>query len=108
MKSFWILFTLFLLTLSVYPCSDSEECKTKSVIEVFENNNHEKHHHDNEECPPFCACTCCGLNVFQLQNIEYSFNKKLIFNILNKKINFYSFIYNKKIASKIWQPPKNT
>lgn len=106
MKNFWLLFSILLLTLSVYPCSDSEECLTKTSIEVSENTNHEKHNHETEQCPPFCSCACCGVNAFQFQNPLYSFKRNLVLYNQKENINFYSFIYNKKIADKIWHPPK--
>ena len=106
MKYLWLSFSFFLLTLSVYPCSDSEECNTKSITEVSENTNHEKHNHETEQCPPFCTCACCGVNVFQFPNQIYLFKEDLVFFNQKEKINFYSFIYNKKITDKIWQPPK--
>lgn len=106
MKYFWLLFSFLLFTLSVYPCSDSEECKTKSITEISESTSHTTHHHETEQCPPFCSCACCGINVFQSQNQIYSFKKDLVLYNQKDKISFYSFIYNKKIADTIWQPPK--
>jgi hypothetical protein len=106
MKNFWFLFSLLLLTLSVYPCCDSEECETKTLIKVIENSNHEKHNQETEQCPPFCSCACCGVNVFQFQNPVYSCKENLVCYSQKEDLNFYTFIYNKIVANKIWQPPK--
>ena len=106
MKNLWLFFSILILTLSVLPCSDTIECNDKTKTEITQQDNHEKHNHNSEQCPPFCSCACCGVNVFQFQNPVYSFKKDLVFINQKEKINFYSFIYNKKIAHKIWQPPK--
>jgi hypothetical protein len=106
MKNFWFLFSFLLLSLSVYPCGDSEECETKTLIKVIENTNHEKHNHEAEQCPPFCSCACCGVNVFQSQNQVCSFTENLVYYSQRESLHFYTFIYNKKVANKIWQPPK--
>jgi hypothetical protein len=106
MKHFWTLFSLFLVTLAVLPCGDTVECKNTAKIEVSQNNDHEKHNHETEQCPPFCTCACCGVHIYKFQTASISFKEELDFYVQKKLPNFYSFIYNKQIALKIWQPPQ--
>jgi hypothetical protein len=106
MKFFWLFFSLLLSTLSVFPCGDSLECKTKTESKIPENTDHEKHNHESEQCTPFCSCACCGITVFQFQKLAYNFKTKTILYNQKNKIIFYSFIYKKQVAYKIWQPPK--
>ncbi len=105
MKHFWLLFSLFLVTLSVLPCSDGVECEDITKVEVSQS-NHETHNHESEQCPPFCTCACCGVHIYKFQTAALSFKEDLDFYIQKKELGFYSFHYNKKIASDIWQPPK--
>ncbi|MEO8516634.1 MAG: DUF6660 family protein [Flavobacterium sp.] len=106
MKHFWMLFSLFLIALTVLPCSDSIECKDTSKITVSENSNHEKHNHESEQCSPFCTCACCGITIYKFQTASISFKENLDFYVQKKELSHYSFNYNKKIILKIWQPPK--
>lgn len=106
MKNFWLFFSVFLFSLSVYPCSDNEEYETITKTEISKNNNQEKHSHESEQCTPFCTCACCGVHPLQAQFTFTTFKKKVFTSEKKKQLSFYSFIYNKKISSKIWQPPK--
>jgi hypothetical protein len=106
MKNFWLIFSVFLLSLSVYPCSDNEECETVVKTEISKTNNHEKHDHDSEQCTPFCTCACCGVHPLQAQYALTTSKKKFSIPEKKERLSFYSFIYNKKIILNIWQPPK--
>lgn len=106
MKCFWLLFSFFLFTLSVYPCSDNDECGTNSKTEVSKNTNKDKHSQETERCSPFCNCSHCPVSAFYQLVPFYNIKKGTILIENKKRISFYSFTYNKKIADKIWQPPK--
>lgn len=104
MKYFWLLFSVFLCSLSVYPCSDNSECETKT--ELSKTNTPQKNHPETEHCTPFCSCACCGVPSIQNQLSFTIFKKRLVPSEKEKQLNFYSFRYEDKMGSKIWQPPK--
>lgn len=106
MKYFWLFFSVFLCLLSVYPCSDNEECETIVKTEISKAGNPEKHNHETEQCAPFCTCACCGVPTLQTQYNFTAFKKKFSIPEKKEQLSFYSFIYNKKIILNIWQPPK--
>lgn len=104
MKYFWLLFSVFLCSLLVYPCSDSSECETKT--ELSKTNTPQKNHPETEHCTPFCACACCGVPSLQNHLSFTIFKKRLSPSEKEKQLNFHSFCYEDKMGSKIWQPPK--
>ena len=106
MKIFWLLFSILILTLSVLPCGDEVECNDKTKTEITQKDNHENHNHSSEQCPPFCSCACCGVQLanFEIQSI--SFKENNLFTFQKEKISFYETIYIQKTADKIWQPPR--
>ena len=106
MKKFWLLFSILILTLSVLPCSDAIECNDKTKVEITQQENHEKHNHNSEQCPPFCSCACCGVQLANFENELMFFKENNIFSFLKEKISSYQTIYIQKLADKIWQPPK--
>ena len=106
MKNFWFVFSIFLLSLSVYPCSENDNCEKKTKSELSENHNSQNQQQENEHCTPFCNCSHCPASVFYQNVFPYNFKEKTIKCESNKLITFYTFIYTQKIADKIWQPPK--
>lgn len=106
MKYFWFLFSIFILALTVMPCSENEECETFIKTKISQNNHQEEHKHKAEQCIPFCTCSHCPGSAFYQSSIFYTFKNKIKFSDKKEQLSFYSFIYNKKIANKIWQPPK--
>lgn len=106
MKCFWLIFSLFLFSLSVYPCSENDDCEKNTKTEIATKHNHDKQNHKADHCTPFCNCSHCPASAFYLNTTNFNLKKKNIFFQEKKLLSFYSFIYNKKIAYKIWQPPK--
>ena len=106
MKKFWLLFSILILTLSVLPCGDTIECKDNSKTEIAQQSDHENHNHSAEQCPPFCTCACCGVQLANFDTQLISFKENTFLSFQKEKISSYETIHIKKIADKIWQPPK--
>ncbi len=106
MKNFWFIFSIFLLSLSVYPCSENDNCEKKTKSEVSKNNNSQNQQQEAEHCTPFCTCSHCPASVFFIHIITYNLKKKVILFQEKKLISFYNYTYTKTISDKIWQPPK--
>jgi len=109
MKIFWLILSIYLVSLSVLPCNDKEECDINVKVEqtsILKTNTHDQHKHENEHCPPFCTCSCCGAHSYHLQIAIDQFKKNKNFAIEKKQICTYAFIYSNEYSSKIWQPPR--
>lgn len=106
MKSFWCLFSIFFLSLSVYPCSENDDCEKTTKSEVVKKSSQENQEQQAEHCTPFCNCSHCPTSVYYISIVSPILKKKEILFQEKKLLSFYSFIYTQKIADKIWQPPK--
>ena len=101
MKFFTIIFSIYILVLSLAPCSDSVECDEGNKTEQSHNN----HKHENENCTPFCICACCGQPV--ASNINYPVAQTVSKpEIFNKSISIYNQTFISQFNANIWQPPK--
>ncbi len=105
MKNLWLLFSIYILILSVLPCTDVEECNYPSQTPISITTQHQDHKHEKEHCSPFCTCACCStsfsisyLNAFQI-SAKLVFNTSISYPLFNENIksNFFG---------NIWQPPK--
>jgi len=103
MKFFTLLFSLYMLGLSCFPCGDSEECAVKDDTTISSAANHNGHSQDTEHCTPFCTCSCCAVSV-SLQTIaSYKIPKRVF---ADKNYPAYEISYTEQISIAIWQPPK--
>lgn len=107
MKNLWLLFSIYILILSVLPCTDVEECNivSQTSIAISNTTEHKDHKHESEHCSPFCTCACCStsisfsyINTFQI-SAKPVFNTSISYPLFNENIKS-SFFGN------IWQPPK--
>ncbi|MCY7291285.1 MAG: hypothetical protein LH615_03800 [Ferruginibacter sp.] len=102
MKFFTLLFKIYLLALSFFPCADVDSCIETNSPYISSINNKEDHN-ETENCTPFCICSCCALQIIH-QPTAINENSKQIYFALKYpalKINFRSYSNDG-----IWQPPK--
>ncbi|WP_114790605.1 DUF6660 family protein [Niabella yanshanensis] len=107
MKLFTLVFSLYLMVVSLLPCSDARnECNSssgQSQVEQASNHNHQNDH--NDICSPFCACTCCNIIAgFALQPIKAIDLKPGLTGTLQYPVHSTFFI--SAYFGNIWQPPK--
>jgi hypothetical protein len=99
------LFAMYILALSVYPCSDKDTCvderKEGSVVINVDDHNHTSSEMDR--CTPFCFCSCCAAHI----QLNYFSDVSLVNLVHNTKLATPYFenplLHNSKA---IWQPPK--
>ncbi|MES2851202.1 MAG: DUF6660 family protein [Bacteroidota bacterium] len=103
MKFFTLLFSLYMLGLSCFPCGDGDECVVKDDTNISAPINHNNHSQDAEHCTPFCTCSCCAVSV-SLQAIASFRISKRIFPAKNYPV--YEISYSEQVSFAIWQPPK--
>jgi hypothetical protein len=87
------------------PCTDKEDCKYQSEqsSSSLADTDHSNHDQDEEHCPPFCVCTCCG-QTFSTDFL-YSF---IPFIVAPSSEDFpiYTSAFVSEVYFNIWQPPK--
>lgn len=101
MKNITTLFLLFILLLSLAPCTD-----TKESHEVNESTAFQVVHSDDlplESCTSICICTCCGQRTIALQQIKTEI-KGLILTAEN--VLWIKPFLAEQLSQNIWQPPK--
>lgn len=107
MKVFAFFMAIYILVLSAVPCSDvHNECNDKnSKTGLTQNHDHQQDKDDN--CSPFCICTCCSASVVFLDFALFQIKIPNEFSITEKlTIRNFSFVSN--YFGNIWQPPKIT
>ncbi|OFX17468.1 MAG: hypothetical protein A2033_12100 [Bacteroidetes bacterium GWA2_31_9] len=101
MKLFSFIFSIYIISLLVYPCQESSEISSHNT-EQSQNTNHSHNEQDCHSCAPFCICNCCQVNT--LTSLKVSV--KAIPAILEKITFIYKETSVKDIVLTIWQPPK--
>jgi hypothetical protein len=100
MKLFFILYSFYLLGLSIVPCADSNENNVNASSTAI--SLPQKHHHTTDICTPFCTCTCCASSAF--------YQPLTVFRLAELHIGVVKIATQKSLIShtshSIWQPPK--
>ena len=99
MKYVTILFSLYLITLALLPCSDVPELKPSYS---FQNNYSNSDHCIEEGCAPFCSCSCCAVGKY----IDLQATLKLSSPIIQVTYVIRSNTATKQQPVDVWQPPK--
>lgn len=103
MKLFILLFNIYLLALSFFPCADLDSCVATgdSFIAAIENNKED--HKEKENCAPFCMCACCATPIINQTILSEINTKQQFFSIKYASVNIN---YPSQSLASIWQPPK--
>ncbi|MFA6276289.1 MAG: DUF6660 family protein [Pedobacter sp.] len=102
MKNLAVFYLIFVVLLSVLPCSDelaAQEFTQQAVVKV----DHDKAKGSAENCSPICLCSCCGQSVVEPQFVAFQ-TKITTFKVENE-ISTHQFSLEQR-AKNIWQPPK--
>ncbi len=105
MRVMYFLFAMYVLALSVYPCSDKETCadEGKAGITIVSVTDHNHTSSEVDQCTPFCICACCAANIQLNHQLQITFSD-LIHNTQVATLYFERPLLNN--AKSIWQPPK--
>jgi hypothetical protein len=107
MKFFTLVFSFYLLVVSLLPCSDARnECTDASQqfqVEQASAHNHQSDH--NDVCSPFCTCTYCNVIAgFALQPLKAIDLKPVVKGTPQYPVHHTFFI--SAYFGNIWQPPR--
>lgn len=105
MRVFLIIWSVYLLGLSLAPCSDTlNGCEPVEESTPYENHNHSNDADDS--CTPFCHCACCSISLTVYNFNSLTVNEPLTIIIPHTEPFWtYSESHSSYFGS-IWQPPK--
>jgi hypothetical protein len=103
MKLFAYVMTMIFFTVSLAPCKDLSVGSKygKATIQIVQDDHHE-HEDGSDDCPPFCACSCCAAYGYPKSNIGTPQGTSVF-------IPSYADHYTGSLISvslPIWQPPQ--
>jgi hypothetical protein len=101
MRLFAFILSLFILVLSIVPCSDDEDCKEGIELTA----DHSGHDHEEDSCTPFCACSCCGCAALILSAPVIHVTLKEV-EVFTSTATSYHSDFTSNYFYSIWQPPK--
>jgi hypothetical protein len=84
---------------------DMDDCANDDKISIILNTQDDTKNKENHEenCTPFCHCTCCASTIiFQVDIAE----KQSVKYLLQKEYAPINFTFSTNNANAIWQPPK--
>ncbi len=103
MKFLAFIMAFLVLALSVLPCADSSNAATDSKAKtVTAKSNQQKDNPQQDDCSPFCHCTCCA--GFSINHFIAVINLRLL--PISKTATAYFSAKTNNITLPIWQPPK--
>ncbi|WP_394341683.1 DUF6660 family protein [Solitalea longa] len=103
MKWLCYILSLYMLVLICVPCGDNIECKKITQEQEGNAGNHDSHNHEQENCSPFCLCSCCSIAINTTEPLLVSFELTHFIEHITVHIPFSI----PKISSHIWQPPRS-
>jgi hypothetical protein len=82
------------------PCTDGLSHETSHEISDKTHEHHDSEHED--DCPPFCICSCCG-SIATYSSIE---TPSSVISLFTKEyLSTYKFDYSFDYNEGIWHPP---
>ncbi|TBR20264.1 MAG: hypothetical protein EPO57_00605 [Chitinophagaceae bacterium] len=105
MKVFALIFSFYILALSLLPCTDKMGSNYLSgqTTSTLVTTDHGDCQEDIETCPPFCVCACYG----QTYNGEYFYTEvPKNFNTASQQFFAHNSSFVSAVFFNIWQPPK--
>jgi hypothetical protein len=106
MKWRYLLMAIYIIAVSLYPCTDSKSSVTTSYASETAHHQHDDSHKNHADtCPPFCVCNCCGVQMVNYIS-DVTFNFFVPFQTISSKQSFYVSNLSDTYSGKIWQPPQ--
>jgi len=107
MRMITFILALYVFALATMPCTDSMVSNSvqheNELISLSDDHNHNHSHGDEEDsCPPFCACQCCGIHVLAPSP---ALIEKEITKVNDTYSDNYVFNYSYQFLGGIWHPP---
>ncbi|WP_461131616.1 DUF6660 family protein [Spirosoma aerophilum] len=107
-----ILLAFYLLGLSLWPCADellfpsgtaATSYATLAAASIPQPGSSHPH---QDQCTPFCSCTCCAVALTTIIFFSYSLTRSVDISPVRVVTFPYTPIHWADQASAIWQPPQ--
>jgi hypothetical protein len=106
MKIANFILSVYLIALSCLPCADMEvNSLVHSVAEFASNHTEHSHDKENDLCPPFCICNCCGAQFLSYQP-TIIFDFPVVVTLIKIPLPTYKSKFSSNFFGSIWQPPQ--
>jgi hypothetical protein len=102
MRGITFILSIFILFLSLNPCSDGKNTADQEVEEISFNHDHQEDTDDN--CPVTCNCNCCGMTISTQLIIPFEIIEYI--KISTQKGVEYQSTYQFDFHFSIWEPPQ--
>ena len=105
MKVIRLLFTIYIMSLTIHPCEDRDICndelqKREQATSISEHQDADK---EQDVCTPFCICSCCAAHIrlTSIANIDFT-------GVLHNTKETIPYLEKQVLSdySHIWQPPR--
>ncbi|ADB42722.1 DUF6660 family protein [Spirosoma linguale] len=110
MKWFTILFSVYLLGLSLWPCADEllfpAGQSEIAVLSPTTPSSNTDRTHQNDACTPFCTCACCAATITVAPRSQYALLPSNEIVPISVATFSYASAHPLTIVTAIWQPPK--
>lgn len=110
MKYFCYLLSLYFLALSIMPCTDVHAMNESASEELagISDHDHQDCPHEKEQdyCPPFCVCNCCGQLLVATKFQKWSVPPLLSANFKSKNSFFYLQNWHSEYLRSVFHPPQ--
>jgi hypothetical protein len=104
MKYLAIIFSIYIILLSLIPCQDKEDIAVNiGSISSFHNDHTAKERSGQEVCPPFCTCTCCST----ARHLVTKPVLGLFFKVVDRQYPDSKIPAVQEQSMAIWQPPQS-
>lgn len=103
MKLLALIWTFYLALLSFAPCTDADnDCGDKPIAQV---NKHDHNDDKDDNCTPFCHCSCCSINI-AVYNFNLAESILPLGSFIEEKVTIRNISHTSDYYGNIWQPPK--
>ena len=101
MKIFALIMAILVLALSIMPCADGGANESEATT-IVKKANHQQSDPQQDDCSPFCQCSCCGTFSPNHSITTLSYIPSCL--IISKSSFLPANII--EVALPIWQPPQ--
>lgn len=95
----------FMFCLAFMPCADSPGMCKKEVHLIGTDDGHAHNSNEEDNCPPFCSCNCCGVSIALYFHPFKAKDPHAVVEISQEILSIYPS-YIPAFYGNIWQPPK--
>ncbi|HMS66525.1 MAG: hypothetical protein IPL23_27325 [Saprospiraceae bacterium] len=104
MKIFTFILSIYILVLSIVPCTDGIGYYIDYELpqQPMDQQSHDHSNQNQDHCSPFCICACCSSLVIIPLTHEMA---QIKFDLSASYLHHYTFDYTFDYNKGVWHPP---